>query len=74
LGNRIVVNPETFLLYAFMTAGIHVFGLPDLKGFIRVYKTPEGEADFYQDDLVRQLCPVPDPARLHLYELYGWTF
>lgn len=74
LGDRIVVNPESFLMYAFITAGIHVYAMPELRGLFRLYQTPNGEAEFYQDDLVRELCPAPDPARLHLYELSGWTF
>lgn len=74
LGGHIVVNPETYLLYAYTTAGINVFGMPELKGITRIYKTRDGKTDFYQEDKKLSFCPEKDFHRLHLYDLYGWTF
>ena len=76
LKEHIVNNPETFLLYAYLTAGIHVFGHQMLKGITRMYKKPDtGEAAFYADDLRREWCPKGPSLNHtdHLVSLYGWN-
>ncbi|CAB9497318.1 Glycosyl transferase [Seminavis robusta] len=66
-----VNNPESFLLYSYLTAGINVYGIKALKGIVRMYKK-DGQAAVYSDDLKREWCPPPSNHTIALLQNYGW--
>ena len=76
LKDHIVNNPESFLLYAYVTAGIHVFANRKLKGVSRFFRDPSTKkANVYTDDRKRERCmKEPMPHTDHLLSLYELDF
>ena len=76
LKDHIVNNPESFLLYAYVTAGIHVFANRKLKGVSRFFKDPTTKkSKIYTEDMKRERClKEPNPHTDHLLSLYELGF
>jgi len=68
-----VRNPESYLLYTYTSAKIHVLGHPRLKGIVRSYKGADGTHQFLQADVAGDLCPELDPHIKRFHELYSWA-
>ena len=76
LRDHIVNNPESFLLYSFLTAGIRVYAHRQFQGVMRFFKDPATkQARIYGDDLAREHC-LQEPMNHtdHLISLHGWNF
>jgi hypothetical protein len=74
LKDHVVYNPETFLLYSYMTAGMNVYANKQLTGITRMYKNQEtGDAAYYEDDLREVWCTKPNNHTDHLVGLCGWN-
>lgn len=73
MADNYVNNPETFLLYSYLTAGINVFGIRGLKGIVRMFKK-DGQASIYSDDLKREWCPTQSNHSLDLLRNFAWNF
>lgn len=77
LKDNIVNNPESFLLYSYLTAGIDVFAHRQFKGVMRFFTDPAAKKEkIYGDDLARDWCLLKGKMNHtdHLISLYGWNF
>jgi len=69
----IVKNPESFLLYSYVTAKLRILGHPEIRNLNRMMKTGDGKVKINGSDS-RPGCPNPKHLkyRERLYELYDW--
>jgi glycosyltransferase involved in cell wall biosynthesis len=70
---KYVRNPETFLLFSYLTAGINVYGMKSLRWMVRMYKK-DGQASISPDDLEQQVCPEYSKSTQALLQNFAWNF
>ncbi|CAB9506931.1 expressed unknown protein [Seminavis robusta] len=73
IDDRLVRNPESFLLYAFTTAKLNILAHPELRNLNRMYKSSSGKVSVNTGDN-NPGCPKPKFYTYldRLFELYNW--
>jgi hypothetical protein len=74
IDKEVVVNPETLLLNVYTAANVNVFGSKHIDDVYRIFRSPEREPKYYEDDLKKPRCPQTKEYETAFTPLFGLVF